>query len=114
MNVRDNIALPLEELTDKTAQEIDALVDQKLELVSKKHVAMGTLFKKVSVSFPADIKVDVSALEIDERNLLIKGTIYQGDINQVAESLKATSFFTDVQAKNDNGQFEVKGKVVVR
>jgi phospholipid/cholesterol/gamma-HCH transport system ATP-binding protein len=33
MNVRDNIALPLEELTDKTAQEIDALVDQKLELV---------------------------------------------------------------------------------
>ena len=32
-NVRDNIALPLEELTDKSREEIDAIVDQKLELV---------------------------------------------------------------------------------
>jgi phospholipid/cholesterol/gamma-HCH transport system ATP-binding protein len=32
-NVRDNVALPLEELTRKTAAEIDKIVDQKLELV---------------------------------------------------------------------------------
>ena len=32
-NVRDNIALPLEELTRKTSAEIDRIVDQKLELV---------------------------------------------------------------------------------
>ncbi len=32
-NVRDNIALPLEELTDKSREEIDKIVDQKLELV---------------------------------------------------------------------------------
>ena len=32
-NVRDNIALPLEELTRKTAAEIDKIVDEKLELV---------------------------------------------------------------------------------
>ena len=32
-NVRDNIALPLEELTKKTTAEIDKVVDEKLELV---------------------------------------------------------------------------------
>jgi phospholipid/cholesterol/gamma-HCH transport system ATP-binding protein len=33
LNVRDNLALPLEELTDKTREEIDELVDQKLKMV---------------------------------------------------------------------------------
>jgi phospholipid/cholesterol/gamma-HCH transport system ATP-binding protein len=32
-NVRDNVALPLEEVTDKSRKEIDTIVDQKLELV---------------------------------------------------------------------------------
>jgi phospholipid/cholesterol/gamma-HCH transport system ATP-binding protein len=31
--VRDNVALPLEELTDKSPEEIDKIVDEKLELV---------------------------------------------------------------------------------
>jgi phospholipid/cholesterol/gamma-HCH transport system ATP-binding protein len=31
--VRDNVALPLEELTDKSREEIDKIVDEKLELV---------------------------------------------------------------------------------
>jgi phospholipid/cholesterol/gamma-HCH transport system ATP-binding protein len=34
--VRDNIALPLEELTDKSHEEIDEIVDEKLELVGMK------------------------------------------------------------------------------
>src|SRR2546430_14799010 len=32
-NVRDNVALPLEELTDKSGSEIDKIVDEKLDLV---------------------------------------------------------------------------------
>src|SRR3954464_8218160 len=32
-NVRDNVALPLEELTEKSRSEIDKIVDEKLELV---------------------------------------------------------------------------------
>jgi len=32
-NVRDNVALPLEELSNKTTGEIDRIVDEKLELV---------------------------------------------------------------------------------
>ena len=35
-NVRDNIALPLEELTDKSREEIDEIVDAKLDLVGMK------------------------------------------------------------------------------
>ncbi len=35
-NVRDNVALPLEETTEKSTQEIDEIVDQKLELVGMK------------------------------------------------------------------------------
>jgi phospholipid/cholesterol/gamma-HCH transport system ATP-binding protein len=35
-NVRDNVALPLEELTDKSRPEIDEIVDAKLDLVGMK------------------------------------------------------------------------------
>ena len=35
-NVRDNVALPLEELTDKRRTEIDKIVEEKLELVGMK------------------------------------------------------------------------------
>ena len=34
--VRDNVALPLEELTDKSREEIDTIVDEKLDLVGMK------------------------------------------------------------------------------
>jgi phospholipid/cholesterol/gamma-HCH transport system ATP-binding protein len=34
--VRENVALPLEELTDKSREEIDKIVDEKLELVGMK------------------------------------------------------------------------------
>jgi phospholipid/cholesterol/gamma-HCH transport system ATP-binding protein len=36
MNVRENIGLPLKELSDKDDKEIDSIVDQKLELVELK------------------------------------------------------------------------------
>jgi phospholipid/cholesterol/gamma-HCH transport system ATP-binding protein len=35
-NVRENVALPLEELTDKSSNEINKIVDEKLELVGMK------------------------------------------------------------------------------
>ena len=38
LNVRDNLALPMEELTDKTTAEIERTVDEKLELVRMSHV----------------------------------------------------------------------------
>lgn len=36
LTIRDNVALPLEEMTDKTKEQIDQIVDEKLELVGMK------------------------------------------------------------------------------
>lgn len=38
LNVRDNLALPLEELTKKSRAEIDKIIDEKLEMVNMPHV----------------------------------------------------------------------------
>lgn len=40
MNVRDNLALPLEELTEKAPKEIEEIVDEKLEMVGLKEAKM--------------------------------------------------------------------------
>jgi len=40
-NVRDNVALPLEELTDKSRKEIDDIVDEKLDGGMKKRVSLA-------------------------------------------------------------------------
>jgi phospholipid/cholesterol/gamma-HCH transport system ATP-binding protein len=56
-NVRDNVALPLEELTTKSSAEIDKIVDEKLELVgmleAKKQMPSelsGGMRKRVSLA----------------------------------------------------------------
>jgi phospholipid/cholesterol/gamma-HCH transport system ATP-binding protein len=56
-NVRDNVALPLEELTDKSRKEIDKIIDEKLELVGMKDAKdllpeelSGGMRKRVSVA----------------------------------------------------------------
>ncbi len=38
LNVRDNLALPMEELTDMSRAEIERTIDEKLELVQMGHV----------------------------------------------------------------------------
>jgi phospholipid/cholesterol/gamma-HCH transport system ATP-binding protein len=56
-NVRDNVALALEELTDKSRKEIDEIVDEKLELVGMKEAKelmpselSGGMRKRVSLA----------------------------------------------------------------
>ncbi|MFN2508559.1 MAG: ABC transporter ATP-binding protein [Chthoniobacterales bacterium] len=56
-NVRDNVALPLEELTKKSREEIDRIVDEKLELVGMSEVKnqmpselSGGMRKRVSLA----------------------------------------------------------------
>jgi len=56
-NVRDNVALPLEEVTDKSRKEIDKIVDRKLELVGMQDVKellpselSGGMRKRVSLA----------------------------------------------------------------
>jgi phospholipid/cholesterol/gamma-HCH transport system ATP-binding protein len=56
-NVRDNVALPLEELTSKSRSEIDKIVDEKLALVGMTHAKeqmpselSGGMKKRVSLA----------------------------------------------------------------
>ena len=56
-NVRDNVALPLEELTEKSRSEIDKIVDEKLDLVGMKEAKAllpdelsGGMKKRVSLA----------------------------------------------------------------
>ena len=56
-NVRDNVALPLEELSDKSRKEIDKIVDEKLDLVGMKEARelmpselSGGMRKRVSLA----------------------------------------------------------------
>jgi phospholipid/cholesterol/gamma-HCH transport system ATP-binding protein len=56
-NVRENVALPLEELTDKMPEEIDKIVDEKLALVGMTHAKQqmpselsGGMKKRVSLA----------------------------------------------------------------
>src|SRR5436309_9231823 len=56
-NVRDNVALPLEELTEKSRDEIDRIVDEKLSLVGLREAKQqmpselsGGMRKRVSLA----------------------------------------------------------------
>ncbi|NBX76702.1 MAG: hypothetical protein EBQ92_09125 [Proteobacteria bacterium] len=111
--VREGLINKPEDLRKFVDQKVREL-DQKIQLASKSHVAMGTLFKKVSAAFPPTVKVDVRVLEIDDKRLLMKGTLYQGDLNQVIEALKASQLFADLTQKDEAGKFEISGRVVGR
>ncbi len=89
-------------------------MEQKLKMVSKSRESMITLIKKITSSFPSTVRVDVNRLEINDRNLVLEGVLYEGDLNQVGESLKKIITLNEVNLSQEGPRFTYRAKVTGR
>ena len=75
---------------------------------------MITLIKKITSSFPSTVRVDFNRLEINDRNLVLEGVLYEGDLNQVGESLKKIITLNEVNLSQEGPRFTYRAKVTGR
>ena len=99
-----------EKLKDYIEQKNREL-DQKLKMVSKSRESVISVIKNITNSFPSTVKVDVNKLEIRDRNLVLEGVLYEGDINQVTEGLKKLPLLGEVNLKQEGPRFTYQAKV---
>jgi len=84
---------------------------QKLRWMSKKRVSMISLVKDISNAIPADVKVDINTIKIDDRTFQIEGVIYEGDLKKITATLKDITFFDKVSVTKNGQRFTYKGNV---
>lgn len=100
----------LKKFIDQKNQELE----QKIKMVSKARVPMMSLVRGISESFPADLKVDVNTLQLDDRTFMMDGVLYAGDLNKVTEALKKLPSLNNVALQRDGQRFSFRGEIVGR
>ena len=100
----------LKEYIEKKNKELD----EKLKMLSKSRESMISYVKKITNSFPANVKVDVNKMEITDRNLVMEGVLYQGDLTTVTENLKKLPILSELTVTNEGQRFVFKAKVLGR
>jgi type IV pilus assembly protein PilM len=89
-------------------------LDQKIKMMSRDRTPMLKRVLAVSATFPKEVKVDVNALQIDDRTMSMDGVVYQGDVNAVKEGLGQIPWIKDPVVTLDKQRFTIKAEVLGR
>jgi phospholipid/cholesterol/gamma-HCH transport system ATP-binding protein len=98
-NVRDNVALPLEELTEKSRKEIDKIIDEKLDLVGMRDAIdlmpselSGGMRKRVSLARALTMEPELILFDEPTAGLdPVIGSVIDELIISLTENAKVTS-----------------------